>query len=126
MTGLMSRYHHWKLPGYRRWLVKVPHSPFLRVLASFILIESWGFLLHYNSILLPNVLHLPLSLHPFTLSDPFCYHPHLPSLHSQKSILFPLLRKDHASPLQPFLILRLSGSVSCSMNVIYLTRNIYF
>ena len=31
------------LPGYRRWPVQTPHPPFLRVLATASLKDSWGF-----------------------------------------------------------------------------------
>ena len=66
------------------WLrLHIPHY-----LESFILIESRESLLHYDSILPPNVLHLSLSFHPLPLSDPSCYHPHLPSLPSQNPFYF--------------------------------------
>lgn len=43
-----------------------------------------------------------------------------------KFILFPLPRKIHAFPLEPSLLLGLSGYVGCSMIALYLTLSVHF
>lgn len=120
------------LPSYKRWPVETLYSPLLGVLIRVTFIDYRTFPLNCITTYCPKLLPIP-AVSPHTLSGNLISlstrsHPFLsPHAFSQpiKILLFSISRNIHAPTDPSSSLANLSGSMDCSLVIIYLITNIY-